>query len=111
MLTRRVIPCLDVDAGRVVKGVSFVNIRDAGDPVEHVLDLAAIPLVIITLDLVVTPLVVSTIMKGKPFQFLEKPIRFRNSELLRGRLLGKRLVAYQVPHAHNPCTHLCTLCM
>lgn len=34
MRTARVIPCLDVDAGRVVKGVSFVNIRDAGDPVE-----------------------------------------------------------------------------
>ena len=32
MLTRRVIPCLDVDAGRVVKGVSFIDIRDAGDP-------------------------------------------------------------------------------
>ena len=34
MLTMRIIPCLDVDAGRVVKGVSFVNLRDAGDPVE-----------------------------------------------------------------------------
>ncbi len=34
MLTRRVIPCLDVTAGRVVKGVEFVNLRDAGDPVE-----------------------------------------------------------------------------
>ncbi len=34
MLTRRVIPCLDVDRGRVVKGVSFVNLRDAGDPAE-----------------------------------------------------------------------------
>ena len=34
MQTARVIPCLDVDAGRVVKGVNFVNIRDAGDPVE-----------------------------------------------------------------------------
>lgn len=33
-LARRVIPCLDVTAGRVVKGVSFVNLRDAGDPVE-----------------------------------------------------------------------------
>ncbi len=33
-LARRIIPCLDVDAGRVVKGVQFVNIRDAGDPVE-----------------------------------------------------------------------------
>jgi cyclase len=33
-LTRRIIPCLDVNAGRVVKGVSFVNLRDAGDPVE-----------------------------------------------------------------------------
>ena len=33
-LLRRVIPCLDVDAGRVVKGVEFVDIRDAGDPVE-----------------------------------------------------------------------------
>ena len=34
MLLRRVIPCLDVDKGRVVKGTSFVDIRDAGDPVE-----------------------------------------------------------------------------
>lgn len=34
MLTRRIIPCLDVKAGRVVKGISFVNHRDAGDPVE-----------------------------------------------------------------------------
>lgn len=33
-LARRIIPCLDVDAGRVVKGVNFVDIRDAGDPVE-----------------------------------------------------------------------------
>ena len=33
-LARRIIPCLDVDAGRVVKGVRFLNIRDAGDPVE-----------------------------------------------------------------------------
>ncbi len=33
-LAKRVIPCLDVDAGRVVKGVKFVDIRDAGDPVE-----------------------------------------------------------------------------
>ncbi len=32
MLTKRIIPCLDVDAGRVVKGVSFVDLRDAGDP-------------------------------------------------------------------------------
>jgi len=34
MLTRRIIPCLDVTDGRVVKGVNFVNLRDAGDPVE-----------------------------------------------------------------------------
>ena len=33
-LAKRIIPCLDVDNGRVVKGVNFVNIRDAGDPVE-----------------------------------------------------------------------------
>lgn len=33
-LSKRIIPCLDVDKGRVVKGVQFVNIRDAGDPVE-----------------------------------------------------------------------------
>ena len=33
-LTRRIIPCLDVTAGRVVKGVNFVDLRDAGDPVE-----------------------------------------------------------------------------
>lgn len=34
MLTKRIIPCLDVKDGRVVKGVSFLNLRDAGDPVE-----------------------------------------------------------------------------
>lgn len=34
MLTKRIIPCLDVRAGRVVKGVNFVDLRDAGDPVE-----------------------------------------------------------------------------
>ena len=34
MLTKRIIPCLDVTAGRVVKGVNFVSLRDAGDPVE-----------------------------------------------------------------------------
>ena len=32
MFTKRVIPCLDVNGGRVVKGVNFVNLRDAGDP-------------------------------------------------------------------------------
>jgi cyclase len=35
MLAKRIIPCLDIHAGRVVKGVNFVNLRDAGDPVEH----------------------------------------------------------------------------
>lgn len=34
MHTKRIIPCLDVNAGRVVKGINFVNLRDAGDPVE-----------------------------------------------------------------------------
>lgn len=34
MLTKRVIPCMDVKDGRVVKGVNFVNLRDAGDPIE-----------------------------------------------------------------------------
>ena len=34
MFTKRIIPCLDVHAGRVVKGINFVNLRDAGDPVE-----------------------------------------------------------------------------
>ena len=33
-LVKRIIPCLDVDKGRVVKGVQFVDIRDAGDPTE-----------------------------------------------------------------------------
>ncbi len=37
MLAKRIIPCLDVHAGRVVKGVNFVNLRDAGDPVEQAL--------------------------------------------------------------------------
>lgn len=35
MLAKRIIPCLDVDEGRVVKGVNFVDLRDAGDPVEQ----------------------------------------------------------------------------
>lgn len=35
MLTKRIIPCLDIQHGRVVKGVNFVNLRDAGDPVEQ----------------------------------------------------------------------------
>src|SRR6266853_1800169 len=35
MLAKRVIPCLDVDRGRVVKGINFVCLRDAGDPVEN----------------------------------------------------------------------------
>ena len=34
MLTKRIIPCLDVKDNRVVKGVNFLNLRDAGDPVE-----------------------------------------------------------------------------
>ena len=34
MLTKRIIPCLDVNKGRVVKGINFVNLKDAGDPVE-----------------------------------------------------------------------------
>ena len=34
MLTKRIIACLDMDDGRVVKGVQFVNLRDAGDPAE-----------------------------------------------------------------------------
>ncbi len=35
MLTKRIIPCLDVKNGRVVKGVNFINLKDAGDPVEN----------------------------------------------------------------------------
>jgi len=35
VLAKRIIPCLDVKDGRVVKGVSFLNLRDAGDPVEN----------------------------------------------------------------------------
>ena len=34
MFTKRIIPCLDVNNGRVVKGINFINLRDAGDPVE-----------------------------------------------------------------------------
>ncbi|MBQ1176839.1 MAG: imidazole glycerol phosphate synthase subunit HisF, partial [Paludibacteraceae bacterium] len=34
MLAKRIIPCLDVKDGKVVKGVNFVNFRDAGDPAE-----------------------------------------------------------------------------
>ena len=35
MLKKRIIPCLDVKDGRVVKGINFVNLKDAGDPVEQ----------------------------------------------------------------------------
>jgi len=35
MLKKRIIPCLDVKDGRVVKGINFINLKDAGDPVEH----------------------------------------------------------------------------
>ena len=35
MLTKRIIPCLDVKDGRVVKGTNFIHLRDAGDPVEN----------------------------------------------------------------------------
>ena len=35
LLKIRIIPCLDVDAGRVVKGINFLSLRDAGDPVEQ----------------------------------------------------------------------------
>lgn len=41
MLTRRIIPCLDIKDGRTVKGVNFINIRDAGDPVELAAQYAA----------------------------------------------------------------------
>ena len=34
MLRRRIIPCLDVSGGRVVKGIEFINLRDCGDPVD-----------------------------------------------------------------------------
>ena len=34
MLTKRIIPCLDIKDGRTVKGVNFVDLRDAGDPIE-----------------------------------------------------------------------------
>ena len=36
MLAKRIIPCLDIKGGRVVKGIQYVNLRDAGDPVEQV---------------------------------------------------------------------------
>ena len=35
MLKKRIIPCLDVKDGRVVKGINFLNLKDAGDPVEQ----------------------------------------------------------------------------
>ncbi|HZQ10170.1 MAG TPA: HisA/HisF-related TIM barrel protein, partial [Anaerolineae bacterium] len=35
MLAKRIIPCLDVKNGRVVKGINFVDLRDAGDPIEN----------------------------------------------------------------------------
>lgn len=56
MLTRRVIPCLDVRDGRVVKGVRFANLRDAGDPVEQALRYEAAGAdEIVVLDVSATP--------------------------------------------------------
>ena len=43
MITKRIIPCLDVNNGRVVKGVNFVNLIDAGDPVEIAAPLTVSP--------------------------------------------------------------------
>ena len=37
MLAKRIIPCLDVKDGRVVKGIHFVNLRDAGDPADQII--------------------------------------------------------------------------
>ena len=34
MVAKRIIPCLDINGGRVVKGVNFLNLKDAGDPIE-----------------------------------------------------------------------------
>ena len=52
MLAKRIIPCLDVSDGRVVKGTNFVNLRDAGDPVEaaELYDLQADPLELLPVD-------------------------------------------------------------
>ena len=64
MLTRRLIPCLDVRDGRVVKGVKFQNLRDAGDPVERALayaDAGADELVV--LDVSATPVGRGTALK------------------------------------------------
>jgi len=44
MVALRLIPCLDVSNGRVVKGVNFVGLRDAGDPVELDVDIARLEL-------------------------------------------------------------------
>ena len=57
MLAKRIIPCMDIKDGRVVKGIKFVNLRDAGDPVEHAKrydEMGADELVF--LDIVATPL-------------------------------------------------------
>ena len=51
MLTKRIIPCLDIKNGRTVKGINFVDLRDAGDPVE----LAKIYSVIISLGKILFP--------------------------------------------------------
>ena len=50
MLAKRIIPCLDVTGGRVVKGVNFVELRDAGDPVE----IAAIAVMSLVLSFIAT---------------------------------------------------------
>jgi cyclase len=56
MLAKRIIPCLDIRDGRVVKGVNFVNLRDAGDPVEqaHLYDQAGAD-ELVFLDISATP--------------------------------------------------------
>ena len=52
MLTKRIIPCLDIKNGRTVKGVNFVDLRDAGDPVE-LAAMTTVASVILNLDEVI----------------------------------------------------------
>ena len=64
MLAKRIIPCLDIRDGRVVKGVHFLNLRDAGDPVEqaHIYEAAGAD-ELVFLDISATPEGRSTVLE------------------------------------------------
>jgi imidazole glycerol-phosphate synthase subunit HisF len=110
MLARRIIPCLDIADGRVVKGVHFLNLRDAGDPVEQarIYDAAGAD-ELVFLDISATPqgraTVVDTVRKVASTVFMPLAVGggIRSSEDMRKLLLaGADKISVNSAAVHNP---------